>query len=193
MPAQSGSLQQAEPALDRQREGDELASLSTGGRSVTVIAVLVVFYTLYFAASLLVPIAAAVLLSMLLAPAAQFLERLHMPRLADSFFGRRYGHRAVILETVAAVPGMVGGALTHLKSLRRFEDDRGWIKTLLDEAQNERAHLMTFSHLAKPTSFERFLVIAAQGVFFNLFFLYVSVLATRRTPLRRLSRGGGDR
>lgn len=90
--------------------------------------------------------------------------------LADSFFGRRYGHRAVILETVAAVPGMVGGALTHLKALRRFEDDRGWIKTLLDEAQNERAHLMTFILLAKPTWFERFLIIAAQGVFFNLFF-----------------------
>jgi Alternative oxidase len=65
---------------------------------------------------------------------------------------------------------MVGGALTHLKSLRRFEDDRGWIKTLLDEAQNERAHLMTFSHLAKPNWFERVLVIAAQGVFFNVFF-----------------------
>ncbi len=91
--------------------------------------------------------------------------------LADSFFRRRYGHRAVILETVAAVPGMVGGALTHLKCLRRFEDDRGWIKTLLDEAQNERAHLMIFIHLAKPTWFERFLVILAQGVFFNLFFL----------------------
>ena len=38
--------------------------------------------------------------------------------------------------------------------LRRFEDDRGWIKTLFDEAQNERAHLMTFPHLAKPTSSE---------------------------------------
>ena len=51
MPAQSGSLQQAEPALDRQREGDELASeVHCGGRSVTVIAVLVVFYILYFAA-----------------------------------------------------------------------------------------------------------------------------------------------
>lgn len=91
--------------------------------------------------------------------------------LADWLFAGRYGHRAVILETVAAVPGMVGGALTHLKSLRRFEDDRGWIKTLLDEAQNERAHLMTFSHLAKPNWFERVLVIAAQGMFFNLFFL----------------------
>jgi ubiquinol oxidase len=65
---------------------------------------------------------------------------------------------------------MVGGALTHLKSLRRFEDDRGWIKTLLDEAQNERAHLMTFTYLATPNWFERCLVIAAQGVFFNLYF-----------------------
>ncbi len=26
---------------------------------------------------------------------------------ADTFFARRYGHRAVVLETVAAVPGMV--------------------------------------------------------------------------------------
>ena len=41
--------------------------------------------------------------------------------LADSFFQRRYGHRAVILETVAAVPGMVGGALTHLRPRRRPE------------------------------------------------------------------------
>ena len=62
---------------------------------------------------------------------------------ADLFFRNRYGHRAVVLETVAAVPGMVGGMLTHLRSLRRFQDDRGWIKTLLDEAENERAHLMT--------------------------------------------------
>lgn len=90
--------------------------------------------------------------------------------LADAFFQRRYGHRAVILETVAAVPGMVGGALTHLRCLRRFEEDRGWIKALLDEAENERAHLMTFMHIAKPSWFERMLVITAQGIFFNAFF-----------------------
>ncbi len=29
--------------------------------------------------------------------------------LADTFFKKRYGHRAVVLETVAAVPGMVAG------------------------------------------------------------------------------------
>ena len=91
---------------------------------------------------------------------------------ADTFFQRRYGHRAVILETVAAVPGMVGGALVHLRCLRRFEDDRGWIRTLLDEAENERAHLMTFLQVANPTWFERLLVVIAQGIFFNAFFFF---------------------
>lgn len=91
---------------------------------------------------------------------------------ADAFFRHRYGHRAVILETVAAVPGMVGGMLQHLKSLRRFQDDRGWIKTLLDEAENERMHLMTFIHVAKPNWLERALIILAQGIFFNGFFVF---------------------
>ncbi|WP_273151091.1 alternative oxidase [Methylophaga thiooxydans] len=90
---------------------------------------------------------------------------------ADVFFSGRYGHRAVILETVAAVPGMVGGALQHLRSLRRMKDDEGWIETLLDEAENERMHLLTFIHIAKPNMFERLLVIITQGVFYNLFFL----------------------
>ena len=90
---------------------------------------------------------------------------------ADTFFARRYGHRAVVLETVAAVPGMVGGALQHLRSLRRMESDHGWIHTLLEEAENERMHLMTFIHIARPSAFERLLVLLAQGVFYNLFFL----------------------
>lgn len=72
---------------------------------------------------------------------------------ADTFFAKRYGHRAVVLETVAAVPGMVGGLLQHLKALRRIRDDEGWIRTLLDEAENERMHLMTFIEIAKPTLF----------------------------------------
>lgn len=90
---------------------------------------------------------------------------------ADAFFAGRYGHRAVILETVAAVPGMVGGAIQHLHALRRIKDDDGWIRTLLDEAENERMHLMTFIEVAKPNRFERFIIMLAQGIFFNLFFL----------------------
>jgi len=90
---------------------------------------------------------------------------------ADTFFARRYGHRAVVLETVAAVPGMVGGTLQHLRSLRRIEGDRGWIHALLEEAENERMHLMTFMHIAQPTGFERLLILLAQGIFYNFFFL----------------------
>ena len=85
--------------------------------------------------------------------------------LADTFFKKRYGHRAVVLETVAAVPGMVAGMLIHLKSLRKMEDDRGWIKILLDEAENERMHLMTFIHVAKPTWIERVIILMAQFIF----------------------------
>ena len=89
---------------------------------------------------------------------------------ADTFFAKRYGHRAIVLETVAAVPGMVGGALQHLRSLRTMTDDEGWIRILLDEAENERMHLMAFMHIAKPTRLERLLVIIVQGVFYNAFF-----------------------
>ena len=89
---------------------------------------------------------------------------------ADTFFAKRYGHRAIVLETVAAVPGMVGGALQHLRALRRMEDDNGWIRALLDEAENERMHLMAFIHIAKPTQLERVLILIAQGMFYNLFF-----------------------
>lgn len=91
--------------------------------------------------------------------------------MADVFFAKRYGHRAVILETVAAVPGMVGGMLVHMRSLRKMTDDNGWIQTLLDESQNERMHLMTFVTIAQPNWFERTMILVAQGIFFNAFFV----------------------
>lgn len=102
--------------------------------------------------------------------------------IADTFFAKRYGHRAVVLETVAAVPGMVGATLQHLKSLRRMQDDGGWIHTLLAEAENERMHLMTFVEIAKPNWLERWLVLLAQGVFYNGFFLLY--LVSSRTAHR---------
>ena len=101
---------------------------------------------------------------------------------ADVFFAKRYGHRAVVLETVAAVPGMVGGMMNHLKSLRRMRDDEGWIHTLLEEAENERMHLMTFVAIAQPNWFERALVLIAQGVFWNAFF--VLYLVSQKTAHR---------
>jgi len=91
---------------------------------------------------------------------------------ADTFFQKRYGHRAVVLETVAGVPGMVSGMWTHLTSLRKMKTGYGpKIRTLLAEAENERMHLMTFIEIAKPNAFERFLVLIAQAIFWNMFFV----------------------
>jgi len=101
---------------------------------------------------------------------------------ADTFFAKRYGHRAVVLETVAAVPGMVGATINHLKCLRRMCDDEGWIRTLMEEAENERMHLMTFIEIAKPTLFERLVILGVQWVFYLAFFaLY---LVSSRTAHR---------
>lgn len=90
---------------------------------------------------------------------------------ADTFFAKRYGHRAIVLETVAAVPGMVGATIQHLASLRHMVDDDGWIRTLMEEAENERMHLMTFIEIAQPTVFERLVVMLAQWIFYVGFFL----------------------
>lgn len=93
---------------------------------------------------------------------------------ADTFFQKRYGNRAIVLETVAAVPGMVGAGLLHLRCLRKIKNDEGWIKKLLDEADNERMHLMTFITIAKPSLFERFIIFFAQMLFVMIYLtLYI--------------------
>lgn len=90
---------------------------------------------------------------------------------ADLFFRKRYLHRSVVLETVAAVPGLVGAALQHLRSLRVMRGRAEMVKILMDESENERMHLMAFVELCRPSLFERLLVLLVQGVFFNAFFL----------------------
>ncbi len=101
---------------------------------------------------------------------------------ADTFFKKRYGHRAVVLETIAAVPGMVGGMLAHFKSLRKMIDDGDFIKELLEEADNERMHLMTFIAIAKPSAFERFIIMAGQfifGAFYTILYIFFKKTAHR--------------
>lgn len=90
---------------------------------------------------------------------------------ADLFFRSRYLHRSVVLETVAAVPGLVGAALQHLRSLRVMRGRADMVKVLMEESENERMHLMAFVAICQPTLFERVLVLLVQGVFFNAFFL----------------------
>lgn len=40
--------------------------------------------------------------------------------------------RCMFLETVAGVPGMVGGMCRHLRSLRTMKRDNGWIHHLIE-------------------------------------------------------------
>ncbi|KAI8990774.1 alternative oxidase-domain-containing protein [Mycotypha africana] len=91
--------------------------------------------------------------------------------LPDTYFKRNHYMRAMMLETIAAVPGMVGAMLRHMKSLRNMTEDGGWISHLLHEAENERFHLICWIKCAQPTFFHRLLVLGAQGIFFNAYFM----------------------
>ena len=98
---------------------------------------------------------------------------------ADTFFAKRYGHRAVVLESVAGVPGMIAGMLVHLKSLRTHK--RGYgpiIRRLLAEAENERMHLMFFIEIVEPSKLERGLIILAQFLFWH-FYLIMYLISPR--------------
>ena len=80
--------------------------------------------------------------------------------------------RAIFLETVAGVPGMIGGMARHLRSLRTLERDHGWIHHLLQEAENERMHLFFFLKQRNPGIFFRIFIALGQGIFFNAYFLF---------------------
>jgi ubiquinol oxidase len=98
---------------------------------------------------------------------------------ADTFIAKRYGHRAVVLETVAGVPGMVAGMWLHFKSLRKMKTGFGPdIREMLEEAENERMHLMFFIAIAKPNVFERLLVVLAQ-IIFMIFYFIIYIISYR--------------
>jgi len=83
--------------------------------------------------------------------------------------------RFLFLETVAGVPGMVAAALRHMRSLRTMKRDGGWIHTLLEEAENERMHLLTFMNMRQPGLVFRSAVLATQGVFLSLYTFFYAL------------------
>jgi len=104
---------------------------------------------------------------------------------ADTFFRERYGHRAVVLETVAAVPGMIAGMLTHFASLRTLKRGYGTkIHAMLEEAENERKHLIFVLHITKPTTFEKIIITVAQ-ILFSAFY-FVLFLVSSKTAHRMI-------
>lgn len=72
--------------------------------------------------------------------------------------------RLIILESVAGVPGFVAAGMRHFRSLRKIEKDGGFIATLLEEAENERMHLMVCFKMFGASPLVRGLVLAAQTI-----------------------------
>ena len=98
---------------------------------------------------------------------------------ADTFFRERYGHRAVVLETVAGVPGMIAGMLTHFASLRTLKKGYGTkIHHMLEEAENERKHLIFVLHITKPTALERGIITVAQ-IMFSVFYFTLYMISEK--------------
>jgi len=79
--------------------------------------------------------------------------------------------RVIYLETIAAVPGMSAAIIRHFKSLRSMERDGGMLQMLLEEANNERMHLLTFVRMRDPSLAFRAAVIAGQFGFGSMFTL----------------------
>lgn len=106
--------------------------------------------------------------------------------LYDVFSGYKFGYitehsminRVIILETIAAIPGMIGATVRHLRSIRHMIPDYGYIHTLLEEAENERMHLMTALLLKKPGIITKILVNCGQ-IFFATFYATMYCLSSR--------------
>jgi len=71
--------------------------------------------------------------------------------------------RLIALESLAGVPGFVAAGFRHFRSLRTLNRDYGWIPTLLEEAENERMHLMVCIHTFQATPLTRSLVLFLQA------------------------------
>ena len=70
--------------------------------------------------------------------------------------------RLIVLESFAGVPGFVAAGFRHFRSLRALQRDYGWIHTLLEEAENERMHLLVCLKMAEAGPVTRFMCVGAQ-------------------------------
>ena len=78
-------------------------------------------------------------------------------------------NRAIYLETIAAIPGMVAAIIRHFRSLRNMARDGGMLNMFLEEANNERMHLLTFIRMKNPGYLFRGAVIGGQFGFGSSF------------------------
>ena len=70
--------------------------------------------------------------------------------------------RLIVLESFAGVPGFLAAGFRHFYSLRTLQRDHGAIFTFLEEAENERMHLLVCLQMFEANSVTKALVVAAQ-------------------------------
>lgn len=70
--------------------------------------------------------------------------------------------RLIVLESFAGVPGFVAAGMRHFRSLRVLQRDHGWIHTLLEEAENERMHLLVCLKMFEAGPLTRLMCVGAQ-------------------------------
>eukprot|EP00823_Brevimastigomonas_motovehiculus_P004032 TRINITY_DN2583_c0_g1_i1.p1 TRINITY_DN2583_c0_g1~~TRINITY_DN2583_c0_g1_i1.p1 ORF type:complete len:288 (-),score=54.96 TRINITY_DN2583_c0_g1_i1:475-1338(-) len=88
---------------------------------------------------------------------------------------KRFLTRMIFLETVAAIPGTVAASARMLQSCRKMKRDYGFFHTLVEEAENERMHLMTALKLREPGKMFRVAVTLTQFGFLGFYKLTYAI------------------
>jgi ubiquinol oxidase len=83
--------------------------------------------------------------------------------------------RLIVLESIAGIPGFVAASRRHWRSMFRLGPDHGWIATQLEEAENERMHLVVCLEMFKASLFMRTLVVVGQTIM-TPFFLFTHII-----------------
>lgn len=111
--------------------------------------VIALFYTFYFAAPVLIPITIAILLSMLLSPAVEWLERIRLPRAVASAI-IVMGALGLIIGAVVTLAGPAQEWVTRLPaSFEKLEQRLKLIKKPIEEIQRATEQIENVTELSQ--------------------------------------------
>jgi predicted PurR-regulated permease PerM len=138
------------------------------GIAVKGIFILLVFYTLYFAAPVLIPIAAAVLLALLLYPLVERLERLRMPRGVGAAIVV-LAALGLIITCIAQLAGPAQEWVTKLPaSFAKIEQKLRIVKKPIQDIQKATEQIESATELSNRPRRQR-VEIARPGVIEDIF------------------------